>query len=68
MRLAVELAAAKQSNPFTKFAVTMPPPRTVAVTGFEEADGENVIDAEFVVQEMKVKPEFGVAVIEMVEL
>ena len=46
----------------------MPPPRTLAVTGFEEADGENVIDAEFVVQEMKVKPEFGVAAMDTVEL
>ena len=67
VRLLVELAAAKQSSPFTKLAVTIPPPLTVAVTGFALADGENVIEAEFVVQETNVKPEFGVAAIETVE-
>lgn len=65
--LLVELAAAKQSNPLTKLAVTIPPPLTVAVTGFEEAEGENVIDAELVVQPVKVKVGFAVAAIDTVE-
>ena len=67
VRAPVELAAAKQSNPLTKLAVTIPPPSTVAVTGLALADGENVMEAEFDVQEMKVKPEFDVAATEMVE-
>ncbi len=63
----VELPVAKQSSPFTKFAVMAPPALTVAVTGFEVAEGEKVIDAELEVQIMKVKPVFGVAVRETVE-
>ncbi len=39
-----EVALAKQSRPLTKLAVTVPPPLTVAVTGFEVAVGVKVID------------------------
>ncbi len=49
-----ELALAKQSSPFTKLAVIVPPPLTVAVTGFEEAVGVNVIEVELDVQTVKV--------------
>jgi len=51
--LVAELALAEQSRPFTKLAVTVPPPLTVAVTGFEEG-AENVIEVELDVQAVKV--------------
>jgi len=61
------LALAEQSKPLTKFAVTVPPALTVAVTGFEEADGAKVIRVELEVQIVNVKPVFGVSTKETVE-
>jgi hypothetical protein len=52
--LEVELALLKQSKPFTKLAVTVPPPLTVAVTGFEETPGAKVIDVVLDVQAVNV--------------
>jgi hypothetical protein len=60
-------ALAEQSKPLTKFAVTVPPPLIVTVTGFAEGEGVKEIDAELVVQIVNVNPVFGVSLIETVE-
>ncbi len=52
--LEIELALLKQSNPFTKLAVMVPSPLTVAVTGFEETPGAKVIDVVLDVQAVNV--------------
>ena len=67
VREPLELAPAKQSSPFTKLAVTIPPPLIVAVTGLEVAEGVNDIEGEFVVHPVKVKVGFAEAVIETVD-
>jgi hypothetical protein len=61
------LALAEQSRPFTKLAVTVPPPLTVAVTGFAEPEGVKLIDAELEVQIVNVNPVFGVSVMDTVD-